>query len=574
MSTSSELRTIKYVIEKDDKLDLIEFYMKVKNIISMVQSVDPKTSSLDHQRVQAKQLSQILNSIFGKQVVKKTHLLTLLEGKNHEMGIPAADVCAVLIVDFVKCREQKHQSQDLSNSKKSISVKPIRTEDLSAHGASPSKIHPQTPSKQTIGKTPEKPKHEKPRRTWNSKLNATSRSPTPNREAPSKSQTAAKEVTFKLPPGEREIHTTAGKAGSLRNPKDRTVSERSRSNSKVRTAKEEKERKETLEKGWDPAGKFEDLAAIDEAREKTFRRDHYSSQSRFNAHKRSLSRPTEQKARRSSKSVFTDLIEEAEKERADKDKKKQKEKQQEKEKQQFIQKRENEENHSPNRPKKQELKSKEQKQTTAVLANLNKDTDTDRQILVETRESMMQQMDYILKEKKKTEDRIVNGMALLKSNINLYNSMRDYSLVVKKSFFDLYNKVKSEVDRDKKMISEVKEQEKERSKLQQQQQMNGGGESDRNKQVERRLTKLGLTGNGNEEKLKIPIPPSDIKNFRTVDDYKAKSLDEEVKAIGEVVLFTETIHKIQKSSNEPVKKVKRKEEADDEEDKEANSNNN
>lgn len=111
---------------------------------------------------------------------------------------------------------------------------------------------------------------------------------------------------------------------------------------------------------------------------------------------------------------------------------------------------------------------------------------------------MMKQMDYILKEKSLTEERIVNGMALLKSNVQQYNNMLEYTQFVKKLYFDLYFKVKA---------------------------------ASRNKRS-------------------LPVDNDELRLFRTVDDQQKKSLAEEVKSIGEVELFTETIHNFPKKKGD------------------------
>jgi hypothetical protein len=111
---------------------------------------------------------------------------------------------------------------------------------------------------------------------------------------------------------------------------------------------------------------------------------------------------------------------------------------------------------------------------------------------------MMKQMEYILKEKELTEERIINGMALLKSNVHQYNSMLEYTQFVKKLYFDLYFKVKA---------------------------------ASRNKRA-------------------LPVDNDELRMFRTVDEQEKKSLAEEVRSIGEVELFTETIHNFPKKRSE------------------------
>ena len=103
-------------------------------------------------------------------------------------------------------------------------------------------------------------------------------------------------------------------------------------------------------------------------------------------------------------------------------------------------------------------------------------------------------MDYIVKEKSLTEDRIINGMAILGTNVKLYNDMLEYAQQIKKQYFDLYFKVKTEA----------------------------------------------------RTKDPIPVSNNELRQFRTVDEFAKKDLAQEVSTIGETVLFTETLHHIKK----------------------------
>lgn len=110
---SCELRSIKYAIEKTYRFDLIGFFVRTKQMIATTESVSPEVLLLDQVWVPLKELTQVLASIFQKMLVKKTHLLTLLQSRSKDNGLVAADICAILMVDFVKCRDKCGDMFDL-----------------------------------------------------------------------------------------------------------------------------------------------------------------------------------------------------------------------------------------------------------------------------------------------------------------------------------------------------------------------------------------------------------------------------------------------------------------------------
>lgn len=110
VAINSELRTIKYVIEKNQSLDLIAFFLKVKQMVGTLHSLQPDNFFLDKVIIATRDLPQLLNAIFGtKLMVKKTHLLTLLQSRSKDVGIIAAEAVAILIIDFVKCRDKAQE---------------------------------------------------------------------------------------------------------------------------------------------------------------------------------------------------------------------------------------------------------------------------------------------------------------------------------------------------------------------------------------------------------------------------------------------------------------------------------
>ena len=108
-ASSSELRSIKYSVEKSHGMDLVQFLQRVKTMIARVESIPAEVLMLDQVVVTTKNLMQVMGSIYGKAVVKKTHLLTLIQAKSKDAGIAGADICAILVVDFVKCRDKALQ---------------------------------------------------------------------------------------------------------------------------------------------------------------------------------------------------------------------------------------------------------------------------------------------------------------------------------------------------------------------------------------------------------------------------------------------------------------------------------
>lgn len=110
VSSSCELRSIKYVVERSKGFDLVNFYLRMKTMICTTQSFQADATGLDSIWVPLKELTQVLASIYQKLLVKKTHLLTLLQTRSKNDGIMAGDICAILVVDFVKCRDKIPQS--------------------------------------------------------------------------------------------------------------------------------------------------------------------------------------------------------------------------------------------------------------------------------------------------------------------------------------------------------------------------------------------------------------------------------------------------------------------------------
>jgi hypothetical protein len=98
-------------------------------------------------------------------------------------------------------------------------------------------------------------------------------------------------------------------------------------------------------------------------------------------------------------------------------------------------------------------------------------------------------MNYIVKAKAKTEERIINGTTLLRKSLVEYNKLLEYTQEMKDAFFDVYFKVKM-----------------------------------------------------TDPSRNLPIDDDMLRLFRTVDDMSKKSLIKEIADVGESDLFTEKMH--------------------------------
>ena len=103
----------------------------------------------------------------------------------------------------------------------------------------------------------------------------------------------------------------------------------------------------------------------------------------------------------------------------------------------------------------------------------------------------MSQVNYILSQKAKTDERIINSTTLMRKSLIDYNKLLEFSKDMRDTFFDLYFKVKMAVD----------------------------------------------------DKEKLPITDNQLRHFRTVDDKTKKSL---LRELGEVDAekkgLTESLH--------------------------------
>lgn len=491
IGSSSELRSIKYSIEKTSDLDLIEFYLRVKIMIATVHSVPTSELYLDQTLVATKELLPLLGSIFGQSVINKTPLLTLIQSRSREHGVLGSDICAILLVDFVKCRDRdiafanEHSFQPSQNPSGALN---LRAQHIANRSLTPSgmrykeqeyiaedidqatflKKQKKSQKRIVYGVDTEYERMQEMRASAGLTQN---RSLTPTLKfKTSKKQYSPQKHTFKsglntlVATGQDDyshLKCVDNFNKTLRDygieetdPNWEGVLERPRPKSTKIKPKQYQKTVNFIDEGEDDAFVQAQL-------------EHYTKNLKTT------------KAPNKGKSVFLDDNDEnLNVTNIEKDPE--------------VEIVSDEPFYHLVDPKPAKTISKEREEKMKFRKKL--DPATEKQILVSTREEMLYQMNYILNEKQTTEDRIMNGMALLKSNVNLYNSMLDYSQKVKKTFFEMYFKIKGH----------------------------------------------------SKGKGLLPVKNEELRLFRSIDEIEKMSYPEEVAKVNEETLFTETLHKIRK----------------------------
>jgi hypothetical protein len=108
----------------------------------------------------------------------------------------------------------------------------------------------------------------------------------------------------------------------------------------------------------------------------------------------------------------------------------------------------------------------------------------------------MNQMNYIVKAKAETEEKLINGTTLLRKSLIEYNELLEFTKEMKEAFFDVYFKVKL-----------------------------------------------------NSPAGQLPIDDDMLREFRTVDEMSKKSLIKEIGDVGETKLLIENLHDKKKTKN-------------------------
>jgi hypothetical protein len=64
---------------------------------------------MDNLKINSRDLALVLKAIYGKELIKKMHLLKKVETRSNKNGIYASELAVVLISDMVKSRQKKEK---------------------------------------------------------------------------------------------------------------------------------------------------------------------------------------------------------------------------------------------------------------------------------------------------------------------------------------------------------------------------------------------------------------------------------------------------------------------------------
>lgn len=107
LERSAELRAIRFALEKSKGKDVIEFLVKIKEMVIAILSLNWDTFFMDEQFIEPVDLSQIFSAVYDGKSVTKMHLLSSIQNRCDTKGISAGEFAAMLLVDFVKTREKE-----------------------------------------------------------------------------------------------------------------------------------------------------------------------------------------------------------------------------------------------------------------------------------------------------------------------------------------------------------------------------------------------------------------------------------------------------------------------------------
>src|SRR3990167_8727666 len=118
---SPELRAIRYAIEKSTKKDAIELYLNIKDSVVKSLSVDLQRTTLDEVFIAPNDLAQVFIVVYGEAAVSKTYLLRTVQSRSDNRGTCAGDLVAVLLIDFLKTRENNIKARNRPRDQENLS---------------------------------------------------------------------------------------------------------------------------------------------------------------------------------------------------------------------------------------------------------------------------------------------------------------------------------------------------------------------------------------------------------------------------------------------------------------------
>lgn len=103
---SSELRAIRFAVEKSRGKDAIDFFIKIKDMVSAVLAIPSNQMIMDNTHIEPAELAQVFSAVYDGKMVNKMHMLTAVQNRCDARGICSGEFAAILLVDFVKSREK------------------------------------------------------------------------------------------------------------------------------------------------------------------------------------------------------------------------------------------------------------------------------------------------------------------------------------------------------------------------------------------------------------------------------------------------------------------------------------
>lgn len=115
LERSAELKAVRFALEKSKGKDLVEFLVKIKEMVAAILSLNWLAFFMDEQTIEPVDLSQIFSAVYDGRAVSKMHLLASIQNRCDSRGICAGEFAAMLLVDFVKTRERDEASPKRSD---------------------------------------------------------------------------------------------------------------------------------------------------------------------------------------------------------------------------------------------------------------------------------------------------------------------------------------------------------------------------------------------------------------------------------------------------------------------------
>ncbi len=111
MDKSSELRAIRFAVEKSHGKDAIDFFVKIKDMVGAVLAIPPSEMIMDNVYIEPQELAQVFSAVYDGKMVNKMHMLTAVQSRFDARGISSGEFAAILLVDFIKTKEKEEASR-------------------------------------------------------------------------------------------------------------------------------------------------------------------------------------------------------------------------------------------------------------------------------------------------------------------------------------------------------------------------------------------------------------------------------------------------------------------------------